>query len=225
FRAVLARHANSANVLARLRHLDACLHLLALEHGIAVVRGEAAGFEPLPAEGALAKRPELAEMGGAFDGAALEAELLRGRIVMDRGMRVVGLRMQHLFWLAPGSVQRAIAFGDFGVEGFHDRISMPVCSLGKTAGGIKENAPQICRHATNRGLSTYAQSSACCSQRNQARTESRAAGSSGQNPPWHCWKLGWTTSTGWMQSGYFCRERRPWSGCRCCSESATALLD
>jgi len=57
-----------------------------------------------------------------LDGAALEAELLRGRVIVDRRMRIVSLRLQHLARLAPRPDQRLGGLGDLGVEcvGGHD---------------------------------------------------------------------------------------------------------
>src|SRR5437660_5924878 len=91
------------------------------------MRREAAGLEPRLAPDALTQRRELAEMGGALDGAALEAEFLRGRVVMDRRVGIVGLRMQHLLRRAPWSLQHAVAVGNFGVEWFHLGLSLKPC--------------------------------------------------------------------------------------------------
>src|SRR5207244_6057202 len=95
--------------------------------GIAVMRREAAGLEPRLAPDALTQRRELAEMGGALDGAALEAEFLRGRVVMDRRVGIVGLCMQHLLRLPPRSSEHAVAVGNFGVEWFHLGLSLKSC--------------------------------------------------------------------------------------------------
>src|SRR3954451_24575093 len=58
-------------------------------------------------------------MSRGFDGATLEPEFSRGRIVMDRRVGVVGLRVQHLLRLAPGAGEPAVARGDLGVECIH----------------------------------------------------------------------------------------------------------
>ena len=63
-----------------------------------------------------AERNELAEMGRPLDGAALEAELLRGGVIVDRGMQIIALRMQHLVRRPPWPDQLGIALLDFGVE-------------------------------------------------------------------------------------------------------------
>src|ERR1700730_15064309 len=76
-------HADLAGSLARLCLLAAGLHLFALEGGVAIMRGQASGFEPGLAPDSFAERRELAEMRRALDGAALESQLLRGRIVVD----------------------------------------------------------------------------------------------------------------------------------------------
>ena len=114
--AVALGHADRADALARLRHLDVGLHFLALEYGVAVMRRQAAGLEPCLAPDALAQRRELAEMGRAFDGAALEPELLRGRIVVDRGMGVVDLRVEHLLRAAPRPGEHIVALQYLGVK-------------------------------------------------------------------------------------------------------------
>src|SRR5205085_11499970 len=66
-----------------------------------------------------AQRRELAEMGRAFDGAALKAQLLRGGVVMDRGVGVVSLRMQHLLGPPPRSGELAVGLRDLDIECFH----------------------------------------------------------------------------------------------------------
>ena len=80
------------------------------------MRGEAAALEPRLSPQPRAERRELAEMRRPLDGAALEAELLRGGIVVDGGMRVVNLRVQHLARLAPRPDQGLGGLGDLGVE-------------------------------------------------------------------------------------------------------------
>ena len=114
--AVALGHADRDGLLTRLRFLDAGPHLLALEGRIAVVRGQAAGLEPGVAPDPLAQRHELAEMGRAFDRAALEAELLSGRIVVDRGVGVVDLRVEHLLRAAPRPHQQIAALQYLGRE-------------------------------------------------------------------------------------------------------------
>ena len=74
------------------------------------MRRQAAGLEPGLAPDPLAQRRELAEMGRPLDGAALKAELLRGRIVVDRGVGVVDLRVKHLLRAAPRPHQQIAAF-------------------------------------------------------------------------------------------------------------------
>ena len=57
----------------------------------------------------LAQRRELAEMGRAFDGAALKSKFLRGRIVVDRGVGVVDLCVEHLLGAPPRSREQIVA--------------------------------------------------------------------------------------------------------------------
>ena len=85
---------------------------------VAVMRGQATALEPGLSPQPRAQRCELAEMRRAFDGAALEAELLRGGIVVDRGVRVIDLRVQHLTRLAPRPDQRPGRLCDLGIERF-----------------------------------------------------------------------------------------------------------
>ena len=108
--AVALGHADRADRLARLRLFDIGLDFLALEGGVAVMRRQASGLEPGLAPDPLAQRRELAEMGRALDGAALKAELLRGRIVVDRGVGVVDLRVKHLLRAAPRPHEQIAAF-------------------------------------------------------------------------------------------------------------------
>ena len=106
FRAVFALHADGRvrRVVRRLR--DERTHFLAFEAGIAVVRGERALRQPLRSPQRDAQRSELAEVRGPLDRAALEAEFLRGLVVVDRGVIVVLLRGQHL----PRHAQRSDQF-------------------------------------------------------------------------------------------------------------------
>ncbi|MGY4421656.1 hypothetical protein ACVWY2_004105 [Bradyrhizobium sp. JR6.1] len=59
---------------------------------------------------------ELAEMGRSLDRAAAEAELLRGCIVVNRGVGVVGLGLKHLLRAAPGTHQQIAVLHDFRRE-------------------------------------------------------------------------------------------------------------
>jgi hypothetical protein len=70
------------------------------------MRRDAAGPEPISAPQPLAERRELAEMRRSLDGAALEAELLRRGIVMNRRVGIVDLRIEHLARLSPRTNQR-----------------------------------------------------------------------------------------------------------------------
>ena len=80
------------------------------------MRRKTAGLEPGLAPDPFAQWRELAEMGRAFDGAALKAELLRGGIVMDRGVGVVDLGMQHLRRAPPRPDEHVAALQNFGRE-------------------------------------------------------------------------------------------------------------
>ena len=90
------------------------------------MRRQASGLEPGLAPDPLAQRRELAEMGRALDGAALKAELLRGRIVVDRGVGVVDLRVKHLLRAAPRAHEQIAAFRYLGRE---RRLVIPGVSL------------------------------------------------------------------------------------------------
>jgi len=57
------------------------------------MRGNASGLEPGLAPHARAQRRELAEMRRPFDRPSLEAEFLRRRIVMNRGVGVIDLAL------------------------------------------------------------------------------------------------------------------------------------
>ena len=80
------------------------------------MRGQAPGLEPGPAPDPLAQRRELAEMGRPFDGAALKSELLGGRVVMDRGMGIVDLGVEHLLRAAPWPDEQIVALQDLRCE-------------------------------------------------------------------------------------------------------------
>src|ERR1700733_10873486 len=54
----------------------------------------------------LAKRSKLAEVGRPFDRAALEPEFLRRGIIVNRGVRVVDLGIEHLMRPAPWPDER-----------------------------------------------------------------------------------------------------------------------
>ena len=116
FCAVALGHADRANGLARLRLFDIGLDFLALEGGVAIMRGQAAGLEPGLAPDPLAQRRELAEMGRPFDGAALKPELLGGRVVMDRGMGIVDLGVEHLLRAPPWPDEQIVALQDLRRE-------------------------------------------------------------------------------------------------------------
>jgi len=122
FGAVAPGHPDRANFLAGLCLLDARLHLLALEGGVAVMRGQAPGLEPRLAPHAFAQRRELTEMGGTFDGAALKAQFLRRGVVVNRRMGVVSLGVQHLLRLPPRSGEPIVALRDLDVECLHRRL-------------------------------------------------------------------------------------------------------
>ena len=58
----------------------------------------------------VAERRELAEVRGPLDGAAFETELLRGGVIVNRGVAIVVLHRQHLFWSRQGSRKYALLF-------------------------------------------------------------------------------------------------------------------
>src|ERR1700733_1750382 len=66
----------------------------------------------------LAQRCKLAEVGRPFDRAALESQLLRCRIVVNRGVRVVDLRIEHLMRPAPWPDERSGGLRDDRFERF-----------------------------------------------------------------------------------------------------------
>ena len=84
--AVLALHPDRRVRGLVLRLRDDGANTFAFEAGIAVVRGEQPCFEPARTPERDAQRGELAEMRRSFDRAAFEAELLRGRVIVDRGV-------------------------------------------------------------------------------------------------------------------------------------------
>ena len=92
------------------------------------MRGDASGLEPGIAPDAGAQRRELAEMRRPFDGAALKSQFLRRRIVVNRGMGIVDLRVQHLMRPPPRSGDGFSGFGDDGVKGFHGGSSQAKAS-------------------------------------------------------------------------------------------------
>ena len=95
------------------------LHLFALVARVAVVGRDAAGLEPCTPPQTVEQRRELAEVGRPLDGAAAEPQLLRGGIVVDGRMVVVGLRLEHVGRLAPRSLEGARRIGrggDGGIE-------------------------------------------------------------------------------------------------------------
>jgi hypothetical protein len=73
------------------------------------MRGQAPGLEPGLAPDPLAQWRELAEMGRSFDGAALKPELLGGGVVVDRGMGIIDLGMEHLLRAAPWPDEQIVA--------------------------------------------------------------------------------------------------------------------
>ncbi len=74
-----------------------------------VMRGNASSLEPGLAPHARAQRRELAEMRRPFDRPSLEAEFLRRRIVMNRGVGVIDLSIEHLVPLAPRSGKSGVS--------------------------------------------------------------------------------------------------------------------
>ena len=71
------------------------------------MRGNASSLEPGLAPHARAQRRELAEMRRPFDRPSLEAEFLRRRIVMNRGVGVIDLSIEHLVRLAHGPTRKS----------------------------------------------------------------------------------------------------------------------
>ena len=139
--AVAPGHADRADRLARLRLFDIGLYLLALEGGVAVMRRQASGLEPGLAPDPLAQRRELAEMGRALDGAALKAQLLRGCIVVDRGVGVVDLRVKHLLRAPPRPDEQIAAFQYLGRERrFRHPWCLPLRANRFKEGGVRQEA-------------------------------------------------------------------------------------
>ena len=96
FDAVLAQHPDCGRGRFAGGFREVGADLLALEARVAVVRGQAPLGQPSRPPQRDAQRSELAEVRRTFNRAALEAELLRRRVVMDRRMAVVLLRREHL---------------------------------------------------------------------------------------------------------------------------------
>jgi hypothetical protein len=112
-----------ALLLARSGLCQKRLHLFSLEGGIAVMRGNTSGLEPGISPQAHAQRSELAEMRRPFDRPSLKSQLLRRRIVVNGGVRIIDLGMEHLVRPAPRAGERIGGFGDdrlecFGLHGF-----------------------------------------------------------------------------------------------------------
>ena len=97
------------------------------------MRGNASGLEPGLAPHARAQRRELAEMRRPFDRPSLEAEFLRRRIVMNRGVGVIDLSIEHLVRLAPRSDQEIRGFRDDRLERFPSHGITSQCGLPRSS--------------------------------------------------------------------------------------------
>ena len=81
------------------------------------MRGDTPGLEPRLSPQPFAQRRKLAEIRRPLDGAALKSQFLRGGVVVNLGMGIVNLGMQHLVRPPPRSREAFRRFGDDGFEG------------------------------------------------------------------------------------------------------------